>query len=97
MSNILQFPGKLAMSPTGEEIAVSNTGRHEILIVSKDGILVKRIGCGRAGYKNGSFDQASFNSPQGLTWYKSFVYVADTENHAIRKVCTSSLLLSPKD
>ena len=29
---------------------------------------------------------AQFNSPQGLAWHNRELYVADTENHAIRKV-----------
>ena len=43
-------------------------------------------GSGEAGMKDGEGRDAQFNSPQGLAWHNGVLYVADTENHAIRKV-----------
>lgn len=43
-------------------------------------------GSGEAGMRDGEGRDAQFNSPQGLTWHNGVLYVADTENHAIRKV-----------
>ena len=36
--------------------------------------------------RDGEGRGAQFNSPQGLAWHDGVLYVADTENHAIRKV-----------
>jgi hypothetical protein len=41
-----------------------------------------------AGLRDGGFDTAAFNRPQGVAYSPSgdALYVADTENHALRKV-----------
>lgn len=39
-----------------------------------------------SGRQDGDVSQASFNSPQGVAIKGDTVYVADTENHLIRKV-----------
>lgn len=43
-------------------------------------------GSDEAGMRDGEGRDAQFNSPQGLAWHNRVLYVADTENHAIRKV-----------
>ena len=45
------------------------------------------IGCSERGYKDGSFQQAMFSSPQGVIICDNKIFVADTDNHVIRKVC----------
>lgn len=45
------------------------------------------IGGKKLGFKDGSLENAEFNNPQGLVFLnKNVLFVADTENHAIRKV-----------
>jgi len=44
------------------------------------------IGTGETGKADGSFTQAQFNHPQGVTLVGEILYVADTENHMIRRV-----------
>jgi len=44
------------------------------------------IGSGELGMQDGSFEQATFNHPQGMALDSNLLYVADTENHAIRRV-----------
>ncbi|MEZ4594043.1 MAG: hypothetical protein R3D55_23320 [Chloroflexota bacterium] len=45
------------------------------------------IGNGRSGLQDGSYETAQFFRPQGLTLADAnTLYVADTENHAIRQV-----------
>lgn len=39
-----------------------------------------------SGRRDGALSEASFNSPQGVAMKGDVVYVADTENHLIRKV-----------
>lgn len=46
-----------------------------------------------SGRKDGDVSEASFNSPQGVAIKGDTVYVADTENHLIRKVVLIILVL----
>lgn len=39
-----------------------------------------------SGKRDGDLSEAQFNSPQGIFMKRDIVYVADTENHLIRKV-----------
>ena len=48
--------------------------------------MVSVYGNGEPGMRDGEGRDAQFNSPQGLAWHDGVLYVADTENHAIRKV-----------
>ena len=54
------------------------------------GSLVEVIGSGVTGQADGDFATAQFNQPQGLALRGNLLYVADTENHAIRKVDLSA-------
>lgn len=87
----LLFPGKICnyfdKKNNMELLAISDTGNHRILIVNTNGVLLEQIGGRGAGFKDGTLEEAQFNSPQGLTFKnKDILYVADTENHAIRKI-----------
>ena len=86
----LLYPGKVLVDTLGERMFISDTGHHRILEVElRGGLVTKVIGSGRAGLKDGPPMEACFNSPQGLAMYKTCLYVADTENHAIRRVSYS--------
>lgn len=87
----LLFPGKITsyLNPkTNTEIlGISDTGNNRILIVESDGTVIHQIGGSNIGYKDGDFEEALFNAPQGLVFRSDReVFIADTENHAIRKV-----------
>jgi DNA-binding beta-propeller fold protein YncE len=43
-------------------------------------------GEGSAGFSDGPFAQAKFNRPQGMALDGEYLYVADTENHALRRL-----------
>jgi len=49
-----------------------------------------RFGSGAKGGIDGVAAQASFNSPQGLVADETAIYVADTGNHAIRRIDRAS-------
>ncbi len=51
-----------------------------------DGTLLDTIGSGERGAGDGPFDLASFFRPQGMALDGESLYVADTENHLIRRV-----------
>lgn len=85
----LSFPGKVSMDKSGERLFVADTGHHRILVISKEGIILNAIGGGEnfeAGFVDGSFQEARFHSPQGIAIEQEIIYIADTENHAIRQV-----------
>ncbi|XP_069674037.1 NHL repeat-containing protein 2 isoform X2 [Periplaneta americana] len=70
-----------------ERLAVSDTGHHRIIIFSTSGRIEYVIGGPEPGFVDGAFNEAQFNSPQGLTFHNpNLLYIADTENHAIREI-----------
>ncbi|KAF7666538.1 hypothetical protein LDENG_00102920 [Lucifuga dentata] len=85
-SSILSFPGKVAIDNKKKRLAIADTGHHRILVVSCTGQLLHVVGGPESGRKDGSLSEASFNSPQGVVMKGDTVYVADTDNHLIRKV-----------
>ncbi|XP_063818629.1 NHL repeat-containing protein 2 isoform X2 [Pseudophryne corroboree] len=82
----LLFPGKVAVDVAGGRLVIADTGHHRILVVTTDGRVLHTVGGCESGWKDGSFSESSFHSPQGVAIAGSVVYVADTENHLIRKV-----------
>ncbi|XP_068114903.1 NHL repeat-containing protein 2 [Hyperolius riggenbachi] len=90
----LLFPGKVAVDPSGDRLVISDTGHHRILVVSKSGKILHTIGGTECGRKDGGFSQCSFNSPQGVAIQGNNIYVADTENHLIRRIDLDTLTVS---
>lgn len=86
--SVLSFPGKIAAAPSGNKLAISDSGHHRILITTCNGVVLSCIGGKEPGWKDGLFEEARFHSPQGICWSKEMdkLFVADTENHAIRVV-----------
>ena len=50
------------------------------------GQVLEVFGNGKAGLQDGERASAQFNTPQGLAYCEQVLYVADTENHSLRKV-----------
>ncbi|WP_437226818.1 thioredoxin-like domain-containing protein [Planctomicrobium sp. SH661] len=82
----LRYPGKILADEAGQRLFITDSNHNRIVITSLTGELQKIIGTGAIGAKDGSFDQASFDHPQGLALVGTDLYVADTENHKLRKV-----------
>ncbi|XP_071776441.2 NHL repeat-containing protein 2 [Centroberyx gerrardi] len=83
---ILSFPGKVAVDQSNKRLAIADTGHHRILVVSSTGQVLHTVGGPESGRKDGDLSEASFSSPQGVAIKGDTVYVADTENHLIRKI-----------
>ncbi|MCX7999168.1 MAG: redoxin domain-containing protein, partial [Leptospiraceae bacterium] len=82
----LKFPTKVIVSPSGRELYVSNSGANNILVIhSTSGTILEIIG-EQEGFEDGSFATARFHHPQGLCYKNESLLIADTKNHAIRKV-----------
>lgn len=95
------YPSKLAYEESSKLLFVSDSSHHQIAAYSWDPKKPEslkpafRIGkSGSAGNKDGSYTAARFRRPQGLVATKNFLYVADTENHTIRKVDLRSKTVS---
>ncbi|CAG9784570.1 unnamed protein product [Diatraea saccharalis] len=89
----LLFPGKVAINPfyrgRADEpfLAISDTGHHRIVLTDCSGVILRIVGAGEPGLKDGKLAEAQFNSPQGLCWLSSSVItVCDTNNHSLRTV-----------
>ncbi len=84
--SVLYFPGKIYADPISHHLFIADTDHHRIVVTSLDGAVQYVIGDGIAGFKNGSYSEAEFNQPQGITRIGDKLYVADTENNAIRVI-----------
>jgi DNA-binding beta-propeller fold protein YncE len=79
----LQHP--LALSIQNEYLYITDTYNNKIKRISIDTGETKTIaGSGQSGFRNGTWDTSSFYEPGGIEIYKNKIYVADTNNHAIR-------------
>ncbi len=81
----LAFPGKVVGLADGG-FAFSDTGHHRVVVLDPSLAVKDVIGNGLAGLRDGELAAASFKKPQGLAEDGDRLYVADTENHAIRVV-----------
>jgi thiol-disulfide isomerase/thioredoxin len=81
----LAFPGKI-VALEGGFFALSDTGHHRVVILDASFAVRDVIGTGLAGLTDGGYAEASFKKPQGLAASGDLLYVADTENHAVRVI-----------
>ncbi|CAN1356753.1 Protein SUPPRESSOR OF QUENCHING 1, chloroplastic [Linum perenne] len=85
----LKFPGKLAIDVLNNRLFISDSNHNRIVVTDLVGNFISQVGStGEEGLRDGSFDNATFNRPQGLAYNpkKNILYVADTENHALREI-----------
>lgn len=85
----LKFPGKLAIDVLNDRLFISDSNHNRIVVTDLDGNFIVQIGSsGVEGFRDGSFDDAIFNRPQGVAYNakQNILYVADTENHALREI-----------
>ena len=82
----LSFPGKVAWDDQTGRLAISDSNNDRIILADIDGNVSHVIGGSAAGLRDGSASEAQFNQPQGVTFYGDFLFVADNENHALRRV-----------
>jgi hypothetical protein len=94
---VLKFPSKVLASGD-DRLYVSDSGHHRVLELllqfqepdqneARPRAEIQRVfGSGVPGLQDGAGRQAQFNHPRGLALSGSRLYVADTENHAIRRI-----------
>jgi len=83
-SGPLYFPGRLVV--TGNRLFIADSGHNRILVTTRSGILLRQYGSTSEGFLDGNGESAAFNNPQGMVLADDFLYVADTGNHAIRRI-----------
>jgi sugar lactone lactonase YvrE len=67
-------------------LAIADSGHHRILLADLDGTIRAVTGTGKPGAGDGPFSEAAFRHPQGLAFHHDSLYVADTENHLLRRL-----------
>src|SRR2546423_304204 len=82
----LAFPGKILADERSERLFIADSNHNRIIVTRLDGTLLDTVGTGSRGARDGTFESASFHRPQGLALDGDALYVADTENHLIRRV-----------
>ncbi len=82
----LAFPGKILADGKSDRIFIADSNHNRVVVTKLDGTLVETIGSGARGAADGPFDRASFFRPQGMALDRDSLYVADTENHLIRRI-----------
>lgn len=83
----LRFPGQVLADPGTRRLFIADSGHNRIVVTDFGGEVLQVIGNGQARLQDGSFTEASFNKPQGMSLAGSnTLYVADTGNHAVRSV-----------
>lgn len=80
----LRFPVGVAAS--ADRLYVADSGHHRILECNHHGRILRQFGMRTADFIDGPADQAGFNRPQGLALEREHLYVADTGNHALRRI-----------
>ncbi len=82
----LAFPGKALADGPGNRLFIADTNHNRIVITDLDGQVQAVVGSGAEDFADGDYATAAFNHPQGMELVGDVLYVADTENHAIRRV-----------
>lgn len=79
----MQHP--LGVAVQGGVVYVADTYNNKIKRVGTETLAVATMaGTGTPGYANGTFAKADFHEPGGLSILGDKLYVADTNNHAVR-------------
>ncbi|HWO94437.1 MAG TPA: NHL repeat-containing protein, partial [Dehalococcoidia bacterium] len=86
----LLFPGKIEADAARERLYIADSNHHRVLIATLDGRILDVIGSGESGLEDGTFERATFWRPQGMAHDGDTLYVADAENHAIRRADLSA-------
>lgn len=83
----LLFPGKVLADAENNRLFIADSNHNRLVITDLEGAVLDVIGDGNPRLKDGTYEEASFFRPQGMTLADTdTLYVADTENHAIRRV-----------
>lgn len=80
----LSFPTAIAIG--NKRLYLADSGHHRILECDLDGRILRQFGSGAYDYLDGNASVAAFRRPQGLALQRETLFVADTGNHALRRI-----------
>lgn len=80
----LRYPMGIAVGD--QYLYVVDSGHHRVLECTPGGRIQRQFGSGGPGFIDGPMELAAFQSPQGLSLQRDVLYVADTGNHAVRRI-----------
>ncbi len=83
-SRTLAFPGRI--HATDNRIFIADSGHNRILVATTRGHVLHQFGNTSPGFIDGKGTAAAFNNPQGMLLSDTHLYVADSGNHAIRRI-----------
>lgn len=83
---MLRQPRGLAYDAAQRVLYVADSGNHVVRRVAADGTVTTIAGSGRPDRADGSGPAAGFHTPTGLALHGGILYVADTQNHVIRRI-----------
>ena len=82
----LSFPGKVLADEASGRLVISDSNHNRIIVATLEGEVQAVVGSGEPGLSDGDFSEARFDHPQGVVLDGDILYVADTENHSVRRV-----------
>lgn len=90
----LRYPARVLPAGDGR-LFVADSGHHRVLALALDpdgrrARVQQVFGDGAAGLVDGPAESARFNSPHGLSLAGETLYVADSDNHAVRAIDLAS-------
>lgn len=93
IKTVLSYPTKISHSKkfsyksySGPAFFIANSARNSIIVAKENGEIITQIGLKDVGLQDGIFDVARFNFPSGILYNDGILYVADTQNHALRAI-----------
>lgn len=94
-TSTLAFPDTVLPDERGDRLFISDTSHHRIVVAARDGRIQRVFGRGTPGFSNGN-GQSAFNLPRGLALAADgeTLYVADSDNHSIRKIALDTGVVS---
>ena len=82
----LSFPGKVLADGPGDRLFIADTNHNRIVVTTLGGAVRQVIGSGEEALTDGNLAESTFNHPQGMALVGETLFVADTGNHAVRRV-----------
>ena len=83
----LLFPAKVLADNASNCLFITDSNHNRVVIMSLDSLeILDTVGSGSIGFDNGGYKDATFHHPQGMAIAGDQLFVADTENHALRAI-----------
>lgn len=83
-TRVLHHPAGIAIGE--ERMYIADAGHHQVLECNLHGRVLTRYGTGHAELVDGGPDECAFDAPHGLLLHREALYIADTGNHALRRL-----------